>query len=98
MGMALKKLRMSPETARERLSTYKARKNSNLSKVTSDIMQLALRAACVLPPGVTRTASYNSEAIQALIRSLPPMASDTASNKYHTISSRLQRPATFVES
>jgi hypothetical protein len=90
-------LRMSPETARERLSTYKARKNSNLSKVTSDIMQLALRAACVLPPGVTRTASYNSEAIQALIRSLPPMASDTASNKYHTISSRLQRPATFVE-
>jgi hypothetical protein len=90
-------MRMSPETAREKLSVYKARKNSNLSKVTSDIMQLALRAACVLPPGVTRTASYNSEAIQALIRSLPPMASDTASNKYHTISSRLQRPATFVE-
>jgi len=90
-------MRMSPETAREKLYSYKARKNSSLSKVVSDIMQLALRAACVHPQGVARTASYNNDAVQALIRSLPPNASDTASNKYHTISSRLQRPATFVE-
>ena len=90
-------LRMSPEAAREKLSIYKARKNSNLNKVTSDIMQLALRSACVLPQGVARTASYNSEAVQALIRSLPSISSDLASNKYHTISSRLQRPATFAE-
>ena len=90
-------MRMSPETAREKLYSFKARKNSSLSKVISDIMQLALRAACVHPQGVARTASYNNDAVQALIRCLPPIASDTASNKYHTISSRLQRPATFVE-
>ena len=90
-------MRMSPETAREKLYVFKARKNSSLSKVISDIMQLALRAACVHPQGVARTASYNNDAVQALIRCLPPIASDTASNKYHTISSRLQRPATFVE-
>ena len=90
-------MRMSPETAREKLYAFKARKNSSLSKVISDIMQLALRAACVHPQGVARTASYNNDAVQALIRCLPPIASDTASNKYHTISSRLQRPATFVE-
>lgn len=89
--------RMSPETAREKLSLYKARKNSTLNKAMSDIMQLALRAACVLPQGIARTASYNSEAVQALIRCLPPVSSDLASNKYHTISSRLQRPATFAE-
>jgi hypothetical protein len=90
-------MRMSPETAREKLYAFKARKNSSLSKVISDIMQLALRAACVHPQGVARTASYNNDAVQALIRCLPPIASDTASNKYHTISSKLQRPATFVE-
>ncbi len=90
-------MRMSPETAREKLYAFKARKNSTLSKVISDIMQLALRAACVHPQGVARTASYNNDAVQALIRCLPPIASDTASNKYHTISSKLQRPATFVE-
>ena len=90
-------MRMSPETAREKLYAFKARKNSSLSKVISDIMQLALRAACVHPQGVARTASYNNDAVQALIRCLPPIASDTASNKYHTISAKLQRPATFVE-
>ena len=90
-------MRMSPEKAREKLYAFKARKNSSLSKVISDIMQLALRAACVHPQGVARTASYNNDAVQALIRCLPPIASDTASNKYHTISSKLQRPATFVE-
>ena len=90
-------MRMSPETAREKLYAFKARKNLSLSKVISDIMQLALRAACVHPQGVARTASYNNDAVQALIRCLPPIASDTASNKYHTISSKLQRPATFVE-
>jgi hypothetical protein len=90
-------MRMSPETAREKLYAFKSRKNSTLSKVISDIVQLALRAACVHPQGVTRTASYNNDAVQALFRCLPPIASDTASNKYHTISSKLQRPATFVE-
>ena len=90
-------MRMSPETAREKLFAYKARKNSSLSKVTSDIMQLALRAACVHPQGLARTACYNNDAIQSLIRSLPPMASDTASNKYYTLTSWLNRPATFVE-
>ncbi len=89
--------RMAPETAREKLSAYKARKNSNLNKTVADIMQLALRAASTLPQGVARTASYNSEAVQALIRSLPPVSSDVASNKYFTISSRFQRPATFAE-
>jgi hypothetical protein len=90
-------MRMTPEIARDKLHAYKARKNSSLAKVISDIMQLALRATCVLPQGVTRTASYNYEAVQALIRSLPPMASHSASNKYHTLSHRLGRQATFVE-
>ncbi len=89
--------RMSPETAREKLSMYKARRTSNLNRTVADIMHLALRAACILPLGVARTASYNSEAVQALIRSLPSVSSDVASTKYFSISSRFQRPATFAE-
>jgi len=88
---------MSPETARNKLFAYKAHKNLSLSKVTSEIMQLSLRSACVHPQGLARTACYNNDAVQALIRCLPPKSSDTVSNKYYTLTSKLGRICTFVE-
>jgi len=90
-------MRMSPETARNKLFAYKAHKSSSLSKVTSEIMQLALRSACVHPLGIARTAAYNNDAVQALIKSLPPKSSDIVSNKYYTLTSKLGRICTFVE-
>lgn len=61
----------------------------------SDIMHSALRTAGTLPRGIARTTSNNSEAVQALKRSLPSISSNHASYKYHPISARIQRPTTF---
>jgi hypothetical protein len=90
-------MRMSPENARTKLFAYKAHKNSSLSKVTSEIMQLSMRAACVHPHGLARQACFNNDAGRALINCLPTNSSDIVSNKYYTLTSKLGRICTFVE-
>jgi len=50
-----------------------------------------------IPQGATRNAYYNNEAIQALIRSLPPTSRTTCSNLFHTLSAKARRAITFME-
>jgi len=63
--------RLKPEEARMRLMAYRAPKSADLGKVEATIQSLAARVASNIPAGPSRTASYNIEVIQGLIRSLP---------------------------
>ena len=63
--------RLKPEEARIKLMAYRAPKTADLGKVEATIQSLAARVASNIPAGPSRTASYNIEVIQGLIRSLP---------------------------
>ena len=89
--------RMTPEAARNKLATLMAAKNVDLPRHISNVMTLADRASFALPQGATRNAYYNNEAIQALIRSLPPTSRTTCSNLFHTLSAKARRAITFME-
>jgi len=87
--------RQNPEDARQQLSSYKISKNSSLGHAQSKIMLLAGRAADAYPQGESRITYYNMEAINALIRALPPNSSQQASNLYHSLTSRLGKACTY---
>jgi len=89
--------RMTPEAARTKLATLMAAKNVDLPRHISNVMTLADRASFALPQGASRNAYYNNEAIQALIRSLPPTSRNTCSNLFHTLSAKARRAITFME-
>jgi hypothetical protein len=89
--------RISTETARHRLITLVAQKNTDIAKHISNIMSLATRAASAIPPGNSRTSYFNNEAIAALLRSLPPASRTTVSNLFHTLSAKARRAITFNE-
>jgi hypothetical protein len=89
--------RLTPGEAKALLFQYKIPKSSSLSEAVSHIMDLAGRASSSLPPGEARTALYNLEATECLIRSLPPSAKITATNLQSQLSSKLGRPATITE-
>jgi hypothetical protein len=89
--------RLSPDDAKMQLCAYKIPKTSTLAKAESQIMLLAGRTASSLPEGPSRTAYYNLEACNAMIRSLPPTSSASVNNLYNQISARLGRAATFAE-
>ena len=59
-------------------------------------MILAGRVASTLPEA-SRMDNYNSEAINALIRALPPNSSTLVCNEYHKLSADLERQASFAE-
>jgi len=73
--------RMQPEEARAKLMAYRAPKSADLGKVEAYIMNLASRAASSIPAGPGRTANYNMEVIQGLIRSLPHASSLIVQNQ-----------------
>jgi len=87
--------RQNPEDARQQLSSYKISKNSSLGHAQSKIMLLAGRAADAYPQGESRITYYNMEAINALIRALPPNSSQQASNLYHSLTTRLGKACTY---
>ena len=89
--------RISPEQARLKLTNLMAPKSTDIAKHISTIMSLAQRAACALPPGNTRSAYFNNEAVNCLIRSLPPTSKNTASNMFHQLSAKAKRAITFNE-
>ena len=89
--------RLPPAEARHQLNNYKAPKSFTLAQTESHIMILAGRAASTLPEGPSRTANYNSEAINALIRALPATSSSLVCNEYHKLSADLERQCTFAE-
>ena len=89
--------RLAPEDAKIQLSSYKIPKSATLAKAESQIMILAGRTASMLPEGPSRTAYYNMEANNAIIRALPPVSSGLVSNIYHKLSAQLVRAATFAE-
>ena len=73
--------RLQPEEARAKLMAYRAPKSADLGKVEAYIMNLASRAASSIPAGPGRTANYNMEVIQGLIRSLPHASSLIVQNQ-----------------
>ena len=89
--------RLAPEEARLQLLTYRVPKSAALQKVESKIMMLATRASSNLPPGASRAANFNNEAITALIRALPATSKITVQNTYNSISAKLGRSCTFTE-
>jgi hypothetical protein len=89
--------RLSPEQARLKLTNLMASKSTDIARHISYIMSLAQRAACALPPGSSRVAYYNNEAISCLIRSLPPASKNSASNLFHTLSAKAKRAITYNE-
>jgi hypothetical protein len=89
--------RISPEDARRQLNEYKAPKSAKLATIEAHLMDLADRAATMLPAGPSRVAFYNMELINALIRCLPPQSSSIVQMKYNELSARLGRAATAAE-
>jgi hypothetical protein len=89
--------RLSAEDARSQLYSFRAAKNSNLADVTAKILDLAGRACTALPPGESRSNLYNMEAVQAMIKCLPPASSALAGNTYSSVSAKLGRAATAGE-
>ena len=89
--------RVSAEEAKMQLFNYKVPKSATLAQAESHIMLLASRAASKLPEGPTRTACYNHEACNALIRALPKQSSATVDIAHTKLSARLGRIATFAE-
>jgi hypothetical protein len=89
--------RITPELARQKLTNLMAAKNTDLPRHISNIMSLADRASYALPQGSSRQAYYNNEAIQALIRSLPPTSKSVCSNLFHSLSAKARRAITFME-
>lgn len=87
--------RVSPDEAREALLKIKAAKYSNLNKLMAKILSLAGRASSVLPPGEAQKAYFNSEAINALLHSLPPTSSALARNQLILLSAKLAGPVSF---
>ena len=89
--------RISPEDARRQLNVYKAPKSAKLATIEAHLMDLADRAATMLPAGPSRVAFYNMELVNALIRCLPPQSSSIVQMKYNELSARLGRAATAAE-
>ena len=89
--------RLQPEEARNKLMSYKALKTSHLGRVEADLMSLASRAASSIPAGPGRTANYNMEVIQGLIRSLPHASSLIVQNQNMEKSAKLGRMLTAAE-
>jgi len=89
--------RLQPEEARAKLMAYKAPKTADLAKVEAMIMGLASRAASSIPAGPGRTANYNMEVIQGLIRGLPHASSLIVQNQNMEKSAKLGRMLTAAE-
>jgi len=89
--------RLTPTEAKTQLNNFKAQKNHNLARVTTQIGQLAVRANSILPEGESRNHSYNLDCAQALMRALPSASSNLVSNTYHHLTAQRGRAATFVE-
>jgi len=89
--------RLSADEAKLQLSMYKTPKSSTLAKAESQIMILAGRTASALPEGPSRTAYYNLEGCNALIRALPQYSSTIVNNLYNQVSARLGRACTLAE-
>lgn len=87
--------RLSPEDARESLLKMKAAKYINLNKLVAKILSLAGRASSVLPPGEAQKSYFNSEAINALLHSLPPTSSALARNQLVILAAKLAGPVSF---
>jgi len=88
---------ISPESAKQQLYEYKAPKGATLAKVEAHIMLLADKASLMLPAGPTRSAYYNLERIQTLIRCLPPISSSLVQSKYNDLSAKLDYAATAAQ-
>ena len=89
--------RISPEAARQQLYAYKAPKTTTLAGAEAHIMALASRACSTIPIGPTRTATYNLESIQALIRCLPRLSSDMVLTKFNELTARQRHAPTAAE-
>jgi hypothetical protein len=89
--------RLTPGEAKAQLFSYRIPKTSNLAEAVAHIMDLAGRAASSLPLGESRNALYNLEAIECLLRALPPSAKITATNLNSQLSAKLGRSCTITE-
>ena len=89
--------RLQPEQARIKLMAYKAPKSADLAKVEATIQSLASRAASNIPAGPGRIASYNTEVIQGLIRSLPPASSLIVQTQNNEKTAKMGRAITAAE-
>lgn len=89
--------RLPSSVAKTKLLTWKIPKFFNLKKAETYVMHLASRIAAELPRGESRSALYNMEAVDGLIRALPTHSQAIALNLKNTLSSRLMRLPTFVE-
>ena len=58
---------------------------------------MASRVSSQLPKGTSRTAMYNIEACNALIRALPSNSANLTSSVFNTLSVKLQRNPSFVQ-
>ena len=89
--------RISPESARQQLYSYRAPKTTTLAGAEAHIMALASRASSMIPAGPTRNSTYNLESIQALIRCLPKYSSDLVLTKFNELTARQRHAPTAAE-
>ena len=89
--------RLTSNEAKKQLNYYKISKSSNLADGVAKILDLAARASTSIPAGPTRTALYNLEAAQSILRALPPASAAIANSVYNTLSAKLGCSANATE-
>ena len=89
--------RLSPQEASLQLKAYKAPKSSSLADVQAHLMDLASRACSQIPEGPSRTALFDLELTQSLIRSLPTESQKQVQTKFNDLSAKQRRAATAAE-
>jgi hypothetical protein len=89
--------RLSPQEASLQLKSYRAPKSSSLADVQAHLMELASRACSQVPEGPSRTALFDLELTQSLIRSLPTESQKQVQTKFNDLSAKQRRAATAAE-
>lgn len=89
--------RLSPQEASLQLKAYRAPKSSSLADVQAHLMELASRACSQIPEGPSRTALFDLELTQSLIRSLPTESQKQVQTKFNDLSAKQRRAATAAE-
>jgi len=89
--------RLSPQEASLQLKSYRAPKSFSLADVQAHLMELASRACSQVPEGPSRTALFDLELTQSLIRSLPTESQKQVQTKFNDLSAKQRRAATAAE-
>jgi hypothetical protein len=94
---------ITPEAAREQLSTLKANKGDTLNSLANRILYLAELSVSIVGPGIHRAAYIDNQAVQSLISAMPnpghlmETPRKLLSQEYRILCASMAAPPTFSQ-